>query len=459
MTKKLYIKTYGCQMNAYDSVRMTELLAPMGYAETDKPDDADLVILNTCHIREKAAEKVYSDLGRMRDIKQSRPEQKMLIGVAGCVAQAEGEEILARAPYVDVVVGPQSYQNLPHMIRETIRSQQASINIDFPEEPKFDQLTEATLTQGSSAFVSIQEGCDKFCTFCVVPYTRGAEYSRSVSAVLEETRKLVDLGAIEITLLGQNVNAYHGIGVDGKEWGLGKLIREIAKIQGIKRIRYTTSHPNDVSDELIATHGDIEMLMPMLHLPVQSGSNKILKAMNRKHTASDYLAVIEKLRAARPDIAFSSDFIVGFPDESDADFEDTLRLVETVGFTQGYSFKYSPRIGTPAAEKAQQVEESVMNERLRILQNLLAVQQEKFNKSKLGSTISVLFNREGRLEGQMQGRSPYMQSVYVDNGISHANRLVDVHITGAYANSLKGEIIEGVIPAQAGISLEACASG
>ncbi|MBN8543211.1 MAG: tRNA (N6-isopentenyl adenosine(37)-C2)-methylthiotransferase MiaB [Alphaproteobacteria bacterium] len=441
MAKKLYIKTYGCQMNAYDSVRMSELLAPMGYEQTDAPDHADLVILNTCHIREKAAEKVYSDLGRMRDIKQSRPEQKMLIGVAGCVAQAEGEEIVSRAPYVDLVVGPQSYQHLPNLIRETIRSNTAAINLAFPEISKFDQLTEATLTQGSSAFVSIQEGCDKFCTFCVVPYTRGAEYSRSVRDVLEETRKLVDLGAIEITLLGQNVNAYHGIGMDGKEWGLGKLIREVAKIQGIKRIRYTTSHPNDVDDELIAAHGDIEILMPMLHLPVQSGSNKILKAMNRKHTASDYLVVIEKLRAARPDIQFSSDFIVGFPGETDTDFEDTLRLVETVGFTQGYSFKFSPRPGTPAAEKAQQVEEAVLDARLQTLQNLLAVQQEKFNKTKLGTTLSVLFNREGRLEGQMQGRSPFMQSVYVDNGAAYANRLVDVHITGAYANSLKGEVI------------------
>jgi tRNA-2-methylthio-N6-dimethylallyladenosine synthase len=357
------------------------------------------------------------------------------------VAQAEGEEILARAPYVDMVVGPQSYQNLPNMIREVMRSNKAAIDLDFPEEPKFDQLTEATLTQGSSAFVAVQEGCDKFCTFCVVPYTRGAEYSRSVKSLDEEIRRLVDLGAMEITLLGQNVNAYHGEGLDGKEWSLARLMHHIAGINGVKRIRYTTSHPNDMSDDLIDAHAEIETLMPYLHLPVQAGSNKILKAMNRKHTADQYIAIIEKMRSKRPDIAFSSDFIVGFPDETDADFEDTLKLVETVGFASAYSFKYSPRPGTPAAEKAQQVEEAVKVERLRILQNWLNAQQIKFNQSKLGDTMGVLFNREGRKEGQSIGKSPYMQSVYVDNAQHLDGKLVDVRITGAYANSLKGEVV------------------
>jgi tRNA-2-methylthio-N6-dimethylallyladenosine synthase len=443
MAKKLYIKTYGCQMNVYDSVRMADLLSPMGYEETTEPDNADLVILNTCHIREKAAEKMYSDLGRIREhkVRMQGEGKRMLVTVAGCTAQAEGEEIIARMPYVDMVVGPQSYHNLPDLIGETERTRASLVKLEFTEEAKFDLLPKQAAAQGATAFVSVQEGCDKFCTFCVVPYTRGAEFSRPVEAVIAEVRQHVAHGTMEITLLGQNVNAYHGVAADGAEWNLGKLIRAIAEIDGVERIRYTTSHPNDMDDELIAVHGEVKKLMPQLHLPVQSGSDRILKAMNRKHTAAHYITLIEKLRAARSDMAFSSDFIVGFPGETDADFEDTLRLIETVGYASAYAFKYSPRPGTPAADKADQVPEDVKDARLARLFELTQRLQLQFNQSKIGSTQRALFERPGKQAGQMIGRSDYMQSIVLDNAVDYTDQLVDVKITAAYLNSLKGELV------------------
>jgi tRNA-2-methylthio-N6-dimethylallyladenosine synthase len=443
MSKKLYIKTYGCQMNVYDSTRMGDVLAPFGYVETKSPEGADLVILNTCHIREKAAEKMYSDLGRLREEKtaQGQSGKRMLIAVAGCVAQAEGEEIIARAPYVDMVVGPQSYHTLPDLIAETERTRKSQVNLDFREEAKFDLLPESLQPQGVSAFVSVQEGCDKFCTFCVVPYTRGGEFSRPVEAVEREVRAHIAQGAMEITLLGQNVNAYHGLAGDGTEWSLGRLIERLANISGLKRIRYTTSHPRDMNEELIRAHGEIEQLMPFLHLPVQSGSDKILKAMNRKHTAADYIGIIEKLRAVRPDMAFSSDIIVGFPGETDADFEDTLKLVETIGFASSYCFKYSTRPGTPAAEKEMQVAESVKEERMARFLEVIGREQLRFNQSKIGSVQSVLFDRLGKKPGQMIGKSPYMQSVVLENATEFMGMMVDVRITNAYTLSLHGEIV------------------
>ncbi len=446
--KKLHIKTYGCQMNAYDSVRMADLLQPLGYEETTNQQEADIVILNTCHIREKASEKVYSELGRIREEKEAWAAEgkRKLIGVAGCVAQAEGEEIIARAPYVDIVVGPQSYHTLPQLIQETVRNQRAAINIEFPEEPKFDALPESLQPQGVSAFVSVQEGCDKFCSFCVVPYTRGAEYSRPVKDILREVKTYVDQGTQEIVLLGQNVNAFHGIGPDGKEWSLARLIRHISPLSGLKRIRYTTSHPNDMHEDLIAAHGDVENLMPYLHLPVQAGANRILKQMNRKHTAEDFLGIIERLRKARPDMAFSSDFIVGFPGETDAEFEATLRLVETVEFAQAYSFKYSARPGTPAAERDVQLSEELKTERLAALQSLLQRQQLQFNRRMMGQVMPVLFDRKGKRDGQVLGKTPYMQSVYVEQAVEYANRLVDVRITGTYLNSLSAEIVDHSAP-------------
>jgi tRNA-2-methylthio-N6-dimethylallyladenosine synthase len=442
MTKKVYIKTYGCQMNVYDSTRMIDVLAPQGYVATDAPEGADLVILNTCHIREKAAEKMYSDLGRVRaeKLKQAREGRQMQIAVAGCVAQAEGEEIIARAPYVDMVIGSQSYHNLPEMI-EAAQTGKPAVELDFPEVQKFDLLPETLQPQGVSAFVSIQEGCDKFCTFCVVPYTRGAEYSRPIDAIEREVRQLVDHGAMEITLLGQNVNAYHGEGPDGNEWTLGRLFERLARIPGLKRLRYSTSHPRDVDDDLIRAHGEIEILMPCLHLPVQSGSNAMLKAMNRKHTADHYIGIIEKFRAARPDMAFSSDFIVGFPGESEKDFEDTLRLVETVGFASGFSFTYSPRSGTPAANKNDQLSEREKAARLQVLQALLVKQQTRFNESKIGTIQPALFDRPAKWAGQWRGKSPFMQSVVVENTGDINNRLVDVQITEAYAHVLKGVVV------------------
>ncbi len=444
MTKKLYIKTYGCQMNAYDSTRMADVLAPLGYSESDAPEDADLVILNTCHIREKAAEKMYSDLGRHRIHKaeQAANGKRTLIAVAGCVAQAEGEEIITRAPYVDMVVGPQSYHTLPELIAQVERTRGSVVNLEFVEEAKFDLLPESLQTQGAQAFVSIQEGCDKFCTFCVVPYTRGSEFSRPVGAVLREVEKHVAQGAVEITLLGQNVNAYHGLDADGAVMNLAQLIREVAKIDGVQRIRYTTSHPRDMDEDLIRAHGEVEKLMPMLHLPVQSGSDRILKAMNRKHTAAEYIGIIERLRAVRPDMAFSSDFIVGFPGETEADFEDTLKLVEMVGFASSYVFNYSPRPGTPAATKEEQIPDDVKDARMQRLLKTIGVQQLRFNRRMVGSVQPVLIERLGRKPGQVIGKTPYMQSVVIENAVDRMGALVDVRIDEAYEFSLKGEIVD-----------------
>lgn len=443
MSKKVYIKTYGCQMNVYDSLRMKDVLAPHGYSETESVDNADLVILNTCHIREKASEKVYSELGRIRERKDQLAGEgrQMLIGVAGCVAQAEGEEMMRRAPYIDMVFGPQSYHHLPEMLTKATRAQGGVVELDFPEVQKFDFLPEATHTDGASAFVSVQEGCDKFCTFCVVPYTRGAEYSRPVAAIEQEVRGHVSRGVVEVTLLGQNVNAYHGSGEQG-DWTLGRLIRHLAQIDGLERIRYTTSHPRDMDDELIAAHADESKLMPYLHLPIQAGSDKILKAMNRKHKAADYLAIIEKLRAARPDIALSSDFIVGFPGETDEDFEATLRLVESVHYASAFSFKYSARPGTPAASIAEQVPEEVKTERLARLQALLTSQQTQFNRSTIGKTLPVLIEKQGRYDGQVIGKSPYMQSVIIGDAMHLIGKLVDVRITDGHMNSLRGELLQ-----------------
>jgi tRNA-2-methylthio-N6-dimethylallyladenosine synthase len=378
LAKKLFIRTYGCQMNVYDSHRMADVLAPLGYEPAEAPDDADMVIVNTCHIREHASEKTFSELGRLRDIKEERKAQgqQTVLAVAGCVAQAEGEEILARAPYVDIVLGPQTYHRLPEMVARATRGSGGVLDTEFPVEPKFDQLPEPS-AHGLTAFLSVQEGCDKFCTFCVVPYTRGAEYSRPVSAIVKEAESLVGKGVREITLLGQNVNGYHG----DKGEKLGQLIRRLAEIPGLHGLRYTTSHPRDMDDSLIEAHRDVPQLMPFLHLPVQSGSDRILAAMNRQHNAADYLKIIDRLRAARPDIALSSDFIVGFPGESDEDFQATLKLVEQVGFAQAYSFKYSSRPGTPASTMAGQVPEPVKEERLAALQELLQIQSRRFNQA------------------------------------------------------------------------------
>lgn len=438
--KKLYIKTWGCQMNVYDSRRMADILAPLGYRAVEEPEDADMVILNTCHIREKATDKVFSDLGRLRPLKDRKEQQggKMLMAVAGCVAQAEGDFILERAPYVDMVFGPQTYHELPEMIMKA--TGERVINTEFPAESKFDRLPEEHKSQGVSAYLSIQEGCDKFCTFCVVPYTRGAEYSRTVSEIVDEARKLVDNGAKEITLLGQNVNAFHGAGPDGKTWGLGRLIQEVDKIDGLARIRYTTSHPRDMDEELIETHA-LDRLMPFLHLPVQSGSDKILKDMNRKHTADHYHEIIGKLRKVRPDLAFSSDFIVGFPGETDEDFEDTMQLVRDVVYASCYSFKFSARPGTPAANMQNLVRDEIASERLGRLQALINEQQKQFNESCKGRTLSVLLDRKGKKTGQLQGRSPYNQSVHVQANERLMNQIVDVDITAGHENSLTGKII------------------
>lgn len=444
--KKLHIKTYGCQMNVYDSERIAEVLAPLGFVLSDTTDDADMVILNTCHIREKAAEKVYSELGRLRGKKaekEGKSEQegggRMILGVTGCVAQAEGAEVAKRAPFVDMVFGPQTYHRLPEMVARAAREHGHVLDIDFPEESKFDSLPPARNVDGAAAFLAIQEGCDKFCTYCVVPYTRGAEYSRPVADVLAEARTLVDAGAREITLLGQNVNAYHGAH-DKTEWGLGQLIREVAKIEGLERIRYTTSYPAEVDAELIAAHRDVDKLMPYLHLPIQSGSNRVLAAMNRRHGIDDYKRVVADLRAARPDLALSSDFIVGFPGETDADFEDTLKLVAEVTFIQAYSFKYSARPGTPAALMDDQVPEAVKAERLARLQALLGEQTLAFNKGAVGKTMTVMLDRTGRHPGQLIGRSPYMQPVVVEAPDALMHTVQEVLITSAGPLSLKGEL-------------------
>jgi len=436
-TKKLFVKTYGCQMNVYDSLRMQDLLTPFGYEVTEDMNEADMVILNTCHIREKAAEKVYSELGRIKKIKDSL-KNNMIIVVAGCVGQAEGEEIFTRTPYVDIVVGPQSYHTLPDLVAKIARQERHLIELDFIEEAKFDKLPENLSAQGASAFVSVQEGCDKFCTFCVVPYTRGAEFSRPLEQVYREVLGAVGHGAKEVVLLGQNVNAYHGKDPEGNELGLTELITHIAGIKGLERIRYMTSHPRDMTDKLIELHGSEPKLMPFLHLPVQAGSNRILKLMNRKHEREEYFTIIDKLRAARPDIALSSDFIVGFPEETDEDFADTMDLVKKVGYGQCFSFKYSPRPGTPAATR-KQVPEHVKDERLRILQAELSRQQLEFNKTFVGKTIPVLFERDGKFDGHIVGKSPYLQSVYVSNADkSLIGRVVDVEIMEAAGISLSG---------------------
>jgi tRNA-2-methylthio-N6-dimethylallyladenosine synthase len=444
MSKKLCIKTYGCQMNVYDSARMADILAPLGYAPTESPRGADMVILNTCHIREKAAEKVFSELGRLKPMKDAahRRGGRMILAVAGCVAQAEGAEILSRAPHVDIVLGPQSYHRLPELVATVTRQAGGVLDTEFPVESKFDHLPDAAAPPGVSSFLTIQEGCDKFCTFCVVPYTRGAEFSRPASDVLDEARRQIAAGAREITLLGQNVNAYHGRGADGGDWGLGRLIRALSELPGIARIRYTTSHPRDVDDALVEAHRDIPALMPFLHLPVQSGSDRILAAMNRRHTAADYLRTLERLRRAQPEIAFSSDFIVGYPGESERDFEATLALVREVGFAQSFSFKYSPRPGTPAAADSDQVPDAIKSERLARLQALLEEQQQAFNRSQIGRTLEVLLERPGRHPGQLVGRSPYLQPVHMMAPPPLVGALVQVRIVGAEPNSLAGECLE-----------------
>ena len=430
--KKLFIKTYGCQMNVYDSERMAEQLGGEGYVRTETVDDADMILLNTCHIREKAAEKVYSELGRFRPLKDAKPDLK--IGVAGCVAQAEGAEIMARQPMVDLVVGPQSYHRLPELEAKA-RSGEKALDTDFPEEDKFDHLAKRPkAARGPTAFLTVQEGCDKFCAFCVVPYTRGAEVSRPSVRVLTEARDLVERGVKEVTLLGQNVNAYHG-----HEGGLAGLIRDLADIDGLERIRFTTSHPNDMDDALIAAHGEVEKLMPYLHLPVQSGSDRILKAMNRKHTAEQYIRLIERIRAARPDILLSGDFIVGFPGETDADFADTMSLIEEVGYGQAYSFKYSARPGTPAAERAP-VEEVVKDARLQELQALLTRQQREAQDAMVGREVKVLFEKPGRQPGQMVGKSEYLHAVHVQESGTKTGEILPVKIVQSNSNSLKGEI-------------------
>ena len=436
-TKKLYVKTYGCQMNVYDSERMTETLAGEGYEAVDTPEAADLVLLNTCHIREKAAEKVYSDLGRLRKLERTRGTP-MRVGVAGCVAQAEGEEIVRRMPQVDLVVGPQAYHRLPHMLKALDAGEEAQVITDFPVEAKFTDLPKTRTASGPTAFLSVQEGCDKFCAFCVVPYTRGAEYSRPAADLLTEAKRLVASGVREITLLGQNVNAYHGEGTGGR-WSLARLVREMAEISGLARIRYTTSHPNDMSDDLIAAHGEIDALMPFLHLPVQSGSDKILKAMNRKHTGDRYRELIDRIRAARPDIAMSGDFIVGFPGETDEDFEDTMRLIDDIQYAQAFSFKYSPRPGTPAAT-AEQLPEEVKVERLARVQEALLASQATFQEACIGKTMPVLLDRPGKRDGQMMGRSPYLQNVHLQVDADRRGEIVPVTITESHRTSLGGEL-------------------
>ncbi|MFN3955569.1 MAG: tRNA (N6-isopentenyl adenosine(37)-C2)-methylthiotransferase MiaB [Pararhodobacter sp.] len=433
--RKLFIKTYGCQMNVYDSERMAEALGASGYVTTERPEEADMILLNTCHIREKAAEKVYSELGRLKGLKAANPELK--IGIAGCVAQAEGEEIMRRAPVVDLVVGPQTYHRLPAM-EAAVRAGARAVDTEFPAEDKFEHLPKGPRARrGPGAFLTVQEGCDKFCAFCVVPYTRGTEVSRPVARLLAEARDLVERGVREITLLGQNVNAYHGAGPDGESWSLAGLIRALARIDGLLRIRYTTSHPNDMSDDLIAAHGDEAKLMPYLHLPVQSGSDRILKAMNRKHTAAAYLRLIERLRAARPDLLLSGDFIVGFPGETEADFEATMDLVRAVGYGQAYSFKYSARPGTPAAERPG-VEMAVMDERLQRLQALLSAQQRARQQAMVGREVGVLIEKPGRMAGQMMGKSDHLHAVHLGDSGAAIGDLVRARITASGPNSLAG---------------------
>ena len=436
MSKTLHIKSYGCQMNVYDATRIADVMAPLGYTTVDSPEGADMVVLNTCHIREKAAEKVYSELGRLRSAQAEREAAGLpaqTIAVAGCVAQAEGAEILRRAPHVDVVVGPQSYHRLPDLLEKG-----ESIAAELPAHEKFEALKGTAAAKGSSAFLTVQEGCDKFCTFCVVPYTRGGEYSRPAQDLVEEAERLVAGGAVELTLLGQNVNGWHGAGPDGTAWTLGRLIRRLALLPGLARLRYTTSHPLEMDDDLIAAHRDEPKLMPFLHLPVQSGSDRILKAMNRRHKADDYRRIVERLRAARPDLALSTDFIVGFPGESDADFEASLQLIRDIGYAQAFTFKYSPRPGTPAADREDQVAEAVKDERLARLQALIAEQQLAFNRSMAGRSFDILVDRRGKRAGQWIGKSPWLQSVVVEGPDTLFGRLVTVVIDAGYQNSLVG---------------------
>ena len=452
-SRKLYVKSFGCQMNVYDSQRMADTLAPEGYVETGTAEDADLIILNTCHIREKAAEKVYSELGRMRRLKEAGKAEgrDVRIAVAGCVAQAEGEEIIRRAPAVDLVVGSQNYHRLPDLLARAVHDGKA-VDTEFPLDDKFDHLAApsaaATRARGVAAFVTVQEGCDKFCTFCVVPYTRGAEISRPVQRVADEVARLADAGVREITLIGQNVNAYHGEGPDGRTWTLARLLERLTEA-GIERLRYTTSHPRDMTDELIAAHRDLPALMPQLHLPIQSGSDRILAAMNRRHTRADYLALVARLFEARPDLALTSDFIVGFPGETEADFAETLNLVDEIGFSGAFSFKYSPRPGTPGAEMDDQVEEAAKSERLRRLQQAIDRSQARFNRSCVGRTVSVLFERPGRYGGQIVGRSPYLQPVQIEAPASLIGEIAPVTITEVASNSLFGALTQQ--PALAGV--------
>jgi tRNA-2-methylthio-N6-dimethylallyladenosine synthase len=439
--KRLHVITWGCQMNVYDSGRMADVLAPLGYGPAAAPDGADMVILNTCHIRDKAAEKVFSELGRLRRLKEATGG-RMILAVAGCVAQAEGTEILARAPYVDIVLGPQTYHRLPEMVARASRAGGKVIETDFPPEDKFDFLPDSATPQGVTAFLTIQEGCDKFCSFCVVPYTRGAEQSRPVAAILHEARGLVAQGAREITLLGQNVNAWHGEASDGSTWSLGRLLRKLSEIEGLFRLRYATSHPRDVDAELIAAHRDLPTLMPFLHLPIQSGSDRLLGAMNRKHTADDYRRIVGRLREARPDLALSSDFIVGHPGETEADFEATLRLVRDVRFAQAFSFKYSPRPGTPAAGASGQVAEREKDRRLQALQVLLREQQAKFGAACVGLDLPVLFTGHGRHPGQIAGRSPFLHPVHVSGSADLIGTESMVRIVAKHPNSLAGTLVQ-----------------
>jgi tRNA-2-methylthio-N6-dimethylallyladenosine synthase len=444
-TRKLFVKSFGCQMNVYDSQRMADTLAPQGYVETETADDADLIILNTCHIREKAAEKVYSELGRVRRLKQAAATagRRVVIAVAGCVAQAEGAEIMRRVPAVDLVFGPQSYHRLPDLLARAARLGKA-IDTEFPVDDKFDQLPApsraATRGRGVAAFVTVQEGCDKFCTFCVVPYTRGAESSRPVQKILAEVERLADAGVREVTLIGQNVNAYHGDGPDGRPWPLARLLESVGAITGVDRLRYTTSHPRDMADALVAAHRDLPALMPQLHLPVQSGSDRMLAAMNRRHTRTDYLRLVDRLREARPDLALTSDFIVGFPGETEDDFAATLDLVGAVGFSGAFSFKYSPRAGTPGAEMSDQVTEDIKSERLQRLQAAIDRSQAAFNRRCIGRSFDVLFERRGRHPGQLVGRSPYLQPVQVEAPAALIGEIAAVAITDVASNSLFGTL-------------------
>ena len=446
--RKVFVRTYGCQMNVYDSERMNDVLAPQGYSATDSMEDADLVILNTCHIREKAAEKVYSELGRIRKVKEERAlaGKEMMVGVAGCVAQAEGQEISRRAPIVDLVFGPQSYHQLPKLLDEA-RTGKKVVETEFDIDAKFEHLSERAakpvMKRPPSAFLTVQEGCDKFCTFCVVPYTRGAEVSRSVEQIVDEAERMAAGGVREVTLLGQNVNAWHGEGPDGSAWGLGRLLYRLSEIEGLDRLRYTTSHPRDMDDELIAAHRDLKTLMPYLHLPVQSGSDKILAAMNRKHTRDEYFRLIDRIRDAAPDIALSCDFIVGFPGETDQDFEDTMDLIRRVGYGSAFSFKYSQRPGTPGATMGDQVPEDVKSARLAELQELVAAQTKAFNASRMGMTFDVLLERKGRNPGQLVGKSPWLQPVQLDAPESLIGTIQAVEIVKIGSNSLFGELVAG----------------